>query len=323
MIGQKGRERRQMGYQKELMEHQYMNQERLNKQGHDLQMKMWRDTNYPAQMAMLKEAGLNPGLLYGQSGGGGTTAGSQGGGSAASGSAPNVPSKFMDLGVQLQAAELASRIDLAKSQAKKNEAEADKIAGVDTKEAETRIADLTQGIENKKAQYRLAEAQTEAVKLDNWITDKSKEDRVDEIKYTAKRALYDMGIARSEDTINASTIDDRIKMVGATAIGAVLNNSAIRKGIELDTAKIREISEGITQRWTEISQKGYGLSQKDREISQRDRELLIKQFEAELKSEMPGIGNFAGYMLSEISDIGAMMDDALYGTNTRRKKTVD
>ena len=36
---------------------------------------MWKDTNYSAQMEELKKAGLNPGLLYGMSGGGATTIG--------------------------------------------------------------------------------------------------------------------------------------------------------------------------------------------------------------------------------------------------------
>ena len=51
--------------QKKLMGIQLDNQRNLNKQGQELAMKTWRETNYPAQMKMLKEAGLNPGLLYG------------------------------------------------------------------------------------------------------------------------------------------------------------------------------------------------------------------------------------------------------------------
>ena len=36
---------------------------------------MWNKTNYEAQMAHLKNAGLNPGLIYGMKGGGGVTTG--------------------------------------------------------------------------------------------------------------------------------------------------------------------------------------------------------------------------------------------------------
>ena len=63
-------------------ERQYGNQRKLNQQGHDLQMDMWNKTNYGAQLAHMKDAGLNPALMYGMGGGGGATTGSQGGGSA-------------------------------------------------------------------------------------------------------------------------------------------------------------------------------------------------------------------------------------------------
>ena len=57
-------------------------------------------------------SGLNPGLMYGMSGGGATTTGSQGGGSAASGNA----AAPMDIGAALQAG-------MMKAQIKKLEAE--------------------------------------------------------------------------------------------------------------------------------------------------------------------------------------------------------
>ena len=87
MIGQRKREERAMKNQQKLMGLQMRNQMTLNEQGQKLQMDTWEATNYPAQMKMLEEAGLNPSLLYGKGGSGGVT-GSQGGGSAASGNAP-------------------------------------------------------------------------------------------------------------------------------------------------------------------------------------------------------------------------------------------
>lgn len=118
LIGQRARMRRQHQNQMALMNQQYQNQRQLNLQGHQLQLDMWNKTNYPAQMAMLKEAGLNPALLYGMSGGGGTTAGSQGGGSASGGQAG-----MLDIGSALSASKLAAEIDLLKSQSDKTKAE--------------------------------------------------------------------------------------------------------------------------------------------------------------------------------------------------------
>ena len=65
MIGQRRREQRAMNNQIRLMDIQARNQQMLNEHGQRLQLKTWEQTNYPAQVQMLKEAGLNPALLYG------------------------------------------------------------------------------------------------------------------------------------------------------------------------------------------------------------------------------------------------------------------
>jgi transposase len=144
MIGQRKREERSFAHTKELMELQQQHQKELDEYGQQLQMKTWQETSYPAQVAMLKEAGLNPALLYGNGGSGGVT-GSQGGGNAASGSAPQpqpMPN-FMDVAQSLAtAAEIAlkrAQVKREEEEARKAGAEADKISGVDTEEARSRI----------------------------------------------------------------------------------------------------------------------------------------------------------------------------------------
>ena len=57
MIGQNERARKQHNRQKELMGIQFQNQGKLNQQGSDLQYDMWKKTNAPAQVGILKEAG--------------------------------------------------------------------------------------------------------------------------------------------------------------------------------------------------------------------------------------------------------------------------
>jgi hypothetical protein len=85
MLGANTNQKRQYGQTKRLMGLQNEYQRGLNQQGHDLQMDMWNKTNYGAQLQHMKDAGLNPGLMYGMGGGGGTTTGSQGGGSQSMG----------------------------------------------------------------------------------------------------------------------------------------------------------------------------------------------------------------------------------------------
>jgi hypothetical protein len=144
------RDRRAMGNQRELMglqysnqkglnEQQMRNQQRLNLQGHELQMDMWNKTNYEAQIAQMKKAGLNPALMYGMKGGGGTTTGSQSGGSASGGSASGgqAPNKQpMDIGNIIQAALAAAQIKNIEADTKLKETNANKIGGIDTTAAE-------------------------------------------------------------------------------------------------------------------------------------------------------------------------------------------
>lgn len=124
MIGQRGRQIRYNKQSEKLMGLQVQNQMKLNQQGSDLQYDMWKKTNYPAQVAMLKEAGLNPALMYGQAGSGGIT-GSQGGGSASSGNAaPIQPWIPMDMG---NAMKTIAEMKLIQAQTDKTKAETENV----------------------------------------------------------------------------------------------------------------------------------------------------------------------------------------------------
>jgi hypothetical protein len=133
MIGGHQAERRNYRNQRNLMNLQMQNQAGLNRQGHDLQMDMWNKTNYGAQVGHMKDAGLNPALMYKGAGAGGTT-GSQGGGSASMGSSQQ--GRVMDMSNLLMGAQIK---DLEANARLKN-VDADKKAGVDTREGESRIS---------------------------------------------------------------------------------------------------------------------------------------------------------------------------------------
>lgn len=106
----------------------------------ELQYDMWNKTNYGAQMKHLQEAGLNPALIYGMSGGGGATTGSPGGSVAGTGQAANAAQTMQAntaMGMQL------AQMRLLEAQTEKTKVEADKIAGVDTTEATERTKGIS------------------------------------------------------------------------------------------------------------------------------------------------------------------------------------
>ena len=123
---------------------QHQNQMGLNRQGHDLQMDMWNKTNYGAQVEHMKNAGLNPALMYKGAGAGGTT-GSQGGGSASMGSSQQ--GKVMDL----QNALLGAQIKGIEAKANSDNASADATRGYKADESGAVKDKIRQDIENLKA----------------------------------------------------------------------------------------------------------------------------------------------------------------------------
>jgi hypothetical protein len=189
MITGDRRENRQYHNNKKLMGIQMENQKKLNEQAQQLQMRTWEQTNYPAQMKMLKEAGLNPGLLYGKGGQGGTT-GSVGGGTASSGSVQQ--GKGMDIGTAVQ-------VGLMNAQKEKIEAETDNIKA--QKETETQRGGLVMQQAIKTAE--------EIVNI-NRLNEIGENTKQDEIKYKQQKAIKEalendllkQKVTKTEEEIN-------------------------------------------------------------------------------------------------------------------------
>lgn len=158
---------------------------------------MWNYTNFKNQMKHIKEAGLSPGLIYGMGGQGGST---QGAGTASGVGLPQDQSVGMGLRAQEIGVEMAnalSQIKLNESQANKNEAEANKIKGVDTEAQKATIDNLIAQTSNEKikkglilGQIRVADAEEELKRnTADWTKDKAEETRWN-IKSLKKGIVY-------------------------------------------------------------------------------------------------------------------------------------
>lgn len=281
MIGQKKREKRAMKNQLKLMDVQFQNQKQLDKYGQELQMETWEKTNYPAQIAMLKDAGLNPGLLYGNGGSGGVT-GSQGGGSAASGNAPAPQPWPLDIG---QAAMMAAEITLMKAQAKKTEAEANVISNTGQKEAETRIAKMIAETTNEETKNKL-------IALEADIAEIEKANRDYKIKAEVQNVLQQTENLKLQNALTEAQFDDIVKETKYKAINTQLSGALIEADTKLSKAQAQGITTGIIQKWTEL-----GLT--ERKLNQEDQRIMIETFNAEIKAEYPGLGQAAGSVVKK------------------------
>lgn len=99
-----------------------------------MQMRMWENTNLPAQIEMAKKAGMSISSIYGGSGAGGTTAGAGGsGGGTVSASSADGGAARAGMGLQManQIAMQQAQIENLRANTQKTEAEAENIAGVE------------------------------------------------------------------------------------------------------------------------------------------------------------------------------------------------
>lgn len=293
----KAMQKRAYEQQRKLMGLQYAQQMGLNVQGQELGMKTWRETNYPAQMSMLKEAGLNAGLLYGMGGAGGSTTSTPGGGSASGGNAPSMP--FMELNA-LQGAQAMAQIQLAKAQAEKTKAEATKIKGVDTTEVETRISKLIAETTNERTKNRLIEIEADIAEIE-------KSYRPYQLMSNIENTIENTNQLKLSNSITKDTYDSIVTEVRERAIGQTIINELNRANIDQTKAETNAITERLLQTWADLRIKG-------EQLDLNKRQVLINQFSEEIKAEYPSLWNVGGSIAKKAIDTLENLEELLLGT---------
>lgn len=289
MIGQNTREKRAMDNQKELMSIQFNNQKQLDKYGQELQLDTWNKTNYPSQVKMLKEAGLNPSLLYGHSGPGGTT-GSQTGGTASSGSAPSPQQMPMELGNALL---MSAQIKLLNAQAKQAEAQAEKTKGVDTIQVTESINKIKAETTNENLKSRLIELQSDLNDIEKSYKPYLLEASLNNVLQNTLNTKQQFNLTDAQ--FESIVIETKQKAIGQSLQNALISteNELKKANINYTNSQINQISETISQRW--------------REIGQTDEKILIDTFEAEFKVNNPNasavIGSIAKKAYTSVKNI--------------------
>lgn len=163
----------QWKYNKNIMALQNQYQQQAAAQSQQYAKDYWDYTNAENQVNHLKNAGLNIGLMYGQSGAGGM--GATGGAKQESPSQP----QGNPVGMALQAQQIEqerrmndAQISLAEAQAQKAKAEATKIGGVDIQESLAKIENLLAGAEKDRKEGNVFEATVGLVEAQKKLTEK-------------------------------------------------------------------------------------------------------------------------------------------------------
>lgn len=260
-------DRRQLDQQSKLQSLQIKGQKEMTDYNMMKQLEMWHNTSYSAQVAEMEKAGVNPALLYGMSGGGGQTTGNANG-NVSGAAAPSGGHEILDVRAQMMQTEMMqAQIELAKSQANKNNVEAEKTAGVDTTKAQTEIQSLTQGISNQKAIEALTHVETELKKVDLGFNKATYQDRVEYIAQEAREMYGKASIALIQANLDTDARDTRLKTIKAEYVQRLLENALItaktkgeyqaikesESNIQLNDQKIQQIAQGILMDWDKLS----------------------------------------------------------------------
>ena len=212
---------------------------------------MWNKTNYGAQVGHMKDAGLNPALMYGSAGQGGTT-GSQGGGSASMGSSQQ--GKVMDLSNALMGAQIES----LKAKANKDNADANKTGGVDTELTGQQTSESKQREALGLAQTNLTTKQLGEVeaRVNKLVADTELTNRIKDMDYGGKfgknyfenaRMIFDreldlgtyLGMATAIGSLTVIRSPKMMSKIGGKAtkvVGGMIN--ALKKKIGIGTKKV-------------------------------------------------------------------------------------
>ena len=237
--------------QKALQNHSAMLQRQNAQHAFDLSKRMWDETNYGAQMKHMMDAGLNPGLMYGQGGQGGTTqtgsAPSPGGGSASGG---GLTAKMMGLGLQQEMIR-AQKDNIDADTNKKNE-ETKTLSGGNIR-GSAEIQAIFKGIENTEANTTLVQTQN---RLTDAIADIKEATSMADIEsaYQGLSLLTAETIkAQAEGRITKESADDLIEKNRLETIGAQLNNQKILSEIGLNQSKAWEIEQMVNLNYQKLA----------------------------------------------------------------------
>lgn len=262
----------QLGQQQNLQDQQIQGQMQLSRFQRNEAMQYWRDTNFKAQMEQLKQAGLNPALIYKNGGQGGTTQAFSGNVSGGQATDHGVNAGMaMQMGMQSKL--LEAQTANVEADTKLKEATAAKTAGVDTDKGRAEIATLTEGINNQKAQAYLQRAQGFLTNIQGAVANATQEEAIDEIRWNAKKAFEELRQAENETFISERTKSTKVSIIEQTLAEALVRTALLGKQISLTDSQIQEISA---------------------KIQNMDETQDIAKFQAEINANNPGLMNTIG-----------------------------
>lgn len=293
----------QWKYNQKIMALQNQYNQQAAEKGQQYAKEYWDYTNAENQKQHLIQAGLNPALMYGQSGAGGMGAS----GGARQEGVDQAQGNPVGMALQTQLLEQQERmnnaqIKLTEAQASKAEEEAKKIGGVDTQEALKRIEEIDQNIKvlineekYKDALTQLTNAKEETEKVLKTLRESEEVLTRANIsvafatatKYSEEaRLLY---WKKENEKINneylKETLDDRIDAAYYNNCVTIALAAKYKKDVEVGDAQINQLVAAAKELNTRADKENW-----DKETYRKHVEGMLNRWEEQTFNERIGLG---------------------------------
>lgn len=295
--------REQEAYNKRIMALQNQYQQQAAAKSQQYAKDYWDYTNAENQVQHLKNAGLNVGLMYGQSGAGGM--GATGGAHQASPEQPQ--GNPVGMALQVQQIEQQRRMNdaqiaLTEAQAEKTRAEEKKISGVDTQKALQEIKESISRMELNLKEGSYKEALTELTNAQEEATDaltslREMEEALSKAKiseafaiatYYSEKAHSEYWIKENEEIQNKylkDTYQDRVDAANYNNAVAIALAAKYISEKDVNEKQIKHLQASINELNALADKHNW-----DKETYRKQVESMIKRWEEQTFNERIGIG---------------------------------
>jgi hypothetical protein len=324
----------QWKYNKNIMALQNQYQQQAAEKSQQYAKDYWDYTNTENQVRHLKNAGLNIGLMYGQSGAGGM--GASGGAHQASPEQPQ--GNPIGMALQVQQIEQQRRMNdaqiaLAEAQASKTKEEAKKIGGVDTQEALKRIEETGSRIELNLKEGNYKEALTALTKAEKEATEALKNLRETQegltlaqineafsiATYYSEKAHTEYWAKENEKVQNEylkDTYDDRVESVYYNNAVAIALAAKYKSDKDVNEEQIKHLEASIKELEALADKHNW-----DKETYRKQVEAMIERWEQQTFNERIGLGLEFGENIVDMLYKGRRKKSSVKTKSTRQGKT--
>lgn len=271
-------DRRQVRQQEKLQALAIEGQKEMADYNVEKQMDLWNRTNYNEQRKQLEKAGLNVGLLYGKGGMGGSTAANTGNVQGAS-AQQNPGELSQGMALTLQAQLQKAQIENIAADTKKKEVEANKLAGVDTAEAQSRIKNLAANTDNTVMKGIIMNYEKAMAEVDARIKDETQDQAIATIAAIAEKVRGEAKSAQANGTVDESTVNNAIQQIQQANVEQNLRIASQKIGLTIDQKQLEKMA-------AEIANISHNQRMDWNKWEQGEKERWIKEKTVEIQKQM-------------------------------------